>query len=192
MIFFIKLPWENWRCVISWQDQSIPLLRTILSDGGCGNLSYTDTRLEELLLAAAYLNLTLVTFSIDYSIDIISDTISPDPSTSSPIDVTFINFMVLKAACLADEGLFRTKALSAGIKARCGPAILETMNHIEGFKILLEQGPCRAFEEMLNQYRFSGNADNIKAIMTPFVSNNFDPTMHRGGGGSFHRDRINI
>ena len=168
------------------------MLRTILNDAGCGTTEYNDTRLEELLMAGAYINLTQVIFAVDYTITIATDTISPDPSTSSPIDVTFINFMVLKAACLADEGLFRNKALSAGIKARCGPAVLETMNHLEGFKILLEEGPCKAYAELLNQYRFSGNSDNIRAIMTPFVSQTFDPSTHRGGGGSFHRERINI
>ena len=176
---------------MAWQDQSVPLLRTILNDAGCGALEYTDTRLEELLIAAAYINLTLVTFSVEYTITISTDTISPDPSTSSPIDVTFINFMVLKAACMADEGLFRNKALSAGIKARCGPAVLETMNHIDGFKTLLEEGQCKAFAELLNQYRFSGNADNIRAIMTPFVNNLWNPSL-RGGTDLGHRDRITI
>ena len=175
---------------MSWQDESIPILRTILNDAGCNITEYTDTRLEALLMAAAYINVTLVTFSTDYTVTISTDTISPDPSTASPIDVTFINFMVLKAACLADEGLFRSKALLSGVEARCGPAILKTLRHIDGFNTLLEKGPCLAFQELLNQYRFSGNLDNIRSIMTPFVSQTFDPSRNRGS--SLHRDRITI
>ena len=159
-----------------------------MNDAGCNLTEYTDTRLEELLVVAAHLNLTQVGFSTIYTITISTDSISPDPST----DAAFINFMVLRAACLADEGLFRNKALAAGIEARCGPAVLKTVKHLEGFTTLLEEGPCKLFDELLNQYRFSGNSDVIRAVLSPFVGNLFNASMHARGGDGSQRDRITI
>ena len=59
-----------------------------------------------------------------------------------------MNLTVLKAACLADLSTYRTKAAMAGLKARCGPAVLETLEYTKGFKELLEFGPCKAYEEL--------------------------------------------
>ena len=48
--------------------------------------------------------------------------------------------MVLKAACIADEGNFRTAALAQGVTARCGPAVLQTISYGQYFGTCLMQG----------------------------------------------------
>jgi hypothetical protein len=168
---------------VAWQDESIPILRTILNDVGCGTTTYTDTRLEDLLLASAHMVLTQIEFPTTYTVTISDGTITPDPAT----DVAFINFIVLKAACFADQGMFRQKALLAGVEARCGPAMLKTMQHVHGFQTLLEEGPCKAFEELKQDYLF-GNTEVIRAILSPFVGNDFQPSL-RATHGETRTDR---
>ena len=170
---------------MAWQDEAIPMLRTILGDAGCGAATYSETRLEELCLASAHLIIQDVPFDTSYTVTISEGVISPDPAE----DVPFINFMVLKAACLADEGTYRTKALMAGVEARCGPAILKTMNHIKGFETLLTEGPCKAYEELKQDMVF-GNTDVIRAVLSPFRGNDFDPGSQRISDiSNGHRDR---
>ena len=63
--------------------------------------TYSDSRLEEMLIASAHLVTQDIDFSTSYSIDILGQSITPDPTDST--DKEFVNFVVLKAACLADQ-----------------------------------------------------------------------------------------
>ena len=126
---------------------------------------------QMLVVAATYVNIEL-SFDYTYTIEIDTPDISPDPTLNG--DAAFQNFVVLKAACITDLSTFRTKALSSGVKAQCGPAVLDTIKHLDGFKQLLELGPCAAYDVLKKQWTF-GNTRLIHAILGPFVSNNFSP-----------------
>ena len=53
---------------------------------------------------------------------------------------------------------------------------------------LLSLGPCKAYEELKKQYNFGYKGKQvIRAIMGPFVSNDFNPPAQ---GGSFEADTI--
>ena len=168
---------------MAWQNELVPLLRNIINDVDEDNYTYTDARLEELLVVSAQLVIVdIVNLPTTYTVDVTQYSISPDPTSTR--DDAFINFVVLKAACLTDQGLYRSKALAAGIRARCGPASIDTMKHIDGFRDLITFGPCKAYETLKKDYMF-GNP-NIAAVLSPFVSNDFDPSalyMY------FHRSR---
>lgn len=155
---------------MAWQDEAIPALRVIINDLS-ETPTYSDGRLEQLLVVAAKFVNHDLQFD-DYTISISDCTISPDPSN----DDVYMNFIVLKAGCITDEGLLKTKAYSAGIVARCGPAMLDTVQHLAGFKELLQYGPCKAYTELKKQWLFNGNMVNVfRAVLGPFVSNDFRP-----------------
>ncbi len=87
--------------------------------------------------------------------------------------------MVLKAACLADQGSFRVAALSQGVSARCGPAVIQTSNYGQYLGVLLDKGPCASFEQLSNEYNFNYNGSLIiRAVMTPFAANDFNPLIY--------------
>ena len=152
------------------------LLRNIIGDADVNNYTYTNSRLEELLVVAAQLVIGDVpNLSVSYAADVTERTITPDP-VANPKDDIFINLVVLRAACMTDEGLYRSKALASGIKAKCGPAVIETMGHIVGFKDLITFGPCAAYATLKQEYIF-GNP-SMAAILSPFVSNDYHPPVH--------------
>ena len=171
---------------MAWTDDMVVMLRVLISDNG-DNCQYTDSRLQQLLVVAAQLVKQEIDFTTTYTVSIGDFTISPDPTLSASKDDAFTNFVVIKAACLTDWSTFRTKALVAGVKARCGPAVLETLQHLDGFKELLSKGPCATYESMKKQWLF-GNATFCKAILTPFVGNKFDPHSLGGPGGYWGYD----
>lgn len=165
------------------------MLRTMLNDAGCGEGTYPTNRLEQLLITAAYFLPIDVNFSSTYVVDVEAYTITPDPIGQSD-GSSFINLMVLKAACIADEGNFRSKALLQGVTARCGPAVLQTSSYGQYLKELLNNGPCKVYEDLKNEYNFGyEGASIIKAVMSPFVSNDFYPP--KGGGGHGQQDGSN-
>lgn len=157
---------------MSWQEECIPMLRVIINDNDISNLVYSDDRMEEMLVVSARYVQQEIDLTNQYTISIKNLTIAPDPQDLS--DEAMINFMVLKAACLADWSTFRTKALMSGVEARCGPAVLRTLKHLDGFKELLTEGPCAAYKKIKDEHNF-GNTDIIIAVLSPFVSNDFDP-----------------
>jgi hypothetical protein len=159
---------------MAWQDEAIQTLRILINDLG-EEATYTDGRLEQVLLVAAKMVKSEFVLATTYTISVSEVSISPDPIDE--LDDAFMNFMVLKAACIIDQSTFRTKALAAGIVAKCGPAMLDTVGHLDGFKQLLEIGPCASYEALKLQWTFGGGMTNVfRAILSPFRGNNFSPS----------------
>jgi hypothetical protein len=152
----------------------ITVLRVLINDTESPQ-TYSDVRLEKMLVAAALYVDMEIDFNRDYTIDVGSPDISPDPMASGATDddAVFANFIMLKAACIADLSSLRTRALQEGIKARCGPAVLEVMGHSKAFMALIENGPCAAYKALKWEHEL-GNAQACKAILSPFTGNNFD------------------
>ena len=176
-----------------WDKTMVTLLRVLIDDLDPADYTYDDCRLQQVLVVGAqYVNQEIDSFANTYTVDVNSPDISPDPTVTESRDDAFTNLTVLKAACIVDQSLFRTRAMAAGIRARCGPAILETRNHLVGFSELLDKGPCAAYEKLKLEYQM-GNAQACRAILSPFIGNNFNPRNmgirgagaypgHRGGG----------
>lgn len=148
----------------------VVMLRTLINDLDESDYTYTDSRLEQTIaVAAMYVNKDL---DKSYFIDVNGPEISPNPYTEN--DLAFINLIVLKSACIIDQGTFRVKAAVAGLMAKAGPATLQTGGHLDGFKTLLALGPCGAYKEALTDYKL-GSGDLCHIIMSPFISDDFDP-----------------
>lgn len=151
------------------------MLRTIINDLDDTDYTYTDTRLEQVIgVAAMFVNKDI---GGTYVVDVNGPTITPNPVDNH--DDLFINLLVIKSACLIDQGTFRTKAAVAGLMAKAGPATLETSKHLDGFKMILESGPCGTYQAMLTDYKL-GSGALCHAILSPFINDNFDPASIGG------------
>jgi len=167
---------------MAWQDVMVPILRWLINDveSGSLNVAYGSDRLEEVITVAAHLSLQDVTFDFTYTIDIESQSISPDPTANS--DTVFINLVTMKAACLIDTNTLRAKAVLSGLVAKAGPAVLQTEDHLRGFLAILEHGPCKAYDELKIDYMF-GSGKICRAVLSPFISNDFNPeNLSRSAG----------
>jgi hypothetical protein len=165
---------------VAWQDEAIPMLRILINDMDTTDLTYSDDRLEQLLVVASRYVLHDLPLDTTYTVSVYARSIDPDPTDEVTSDNTmFINMMVLKAACLTDWSTFRAKALLAGVTARCGPGSISVLQNTPGFKELLTLGPCAAYQAMIKDVLFDGGRI-CHAIMSPFTSNNFDPANLAG------------
>ena len=168
----------------TWQSTSLVMLRTLLNDAGCDTVKYSHQRLDDLLITAAYIVPMEVNFSTDYSINVEARTITPNPIDQSDGD-ELINLIVLKSACIADEGNFRTAALAQGVTARIGPASLQTSSYGQYLGTLLNEGPCKAYSRLVEVYNMSYDGSKIiRAVMSPFVANDYNPSNMFGSIGS--------
>ncbi len=166
-----------------WQDETIPFLRVLINDMDGTSYEFSDNRLQDTLLVAARYITQEIAFTTTYVVSFADSTIAPDPSVAP--DAVFMNFMVLKAACIIDVGSARLAAMTSGLEAKCGPGVMRTLRRMEGFGTLLNEGSCATYEQLKTEYRF-GNIEWIKGILSPFVNAGFIPHLHDHGGTSLH------
>lgn len=156
---------------MSWNTEIPIIVRTLINDLGDQPV-YSDERLIQVItVAAKYVQFDVV-LDHQYSVDVENLNISPDPTLDR--DEIFISLVSLKASCIIDQSNLRTKAAMEGIRAALGPASLSVGGSLEGIRMVLEHGPCALYEELTSHWDVA-NASAIKAILSPFVGNNFNP-----------------
>lgn len=168
---------------MAWNDSVVTIVRVLINDMDTPYKNST-TKLRQVSLVAAFYVSQEINFSTNYSIDMATSVVSPDPNEIG--DQTFINFVSLKTACLIDQGTFREKAALDGLEARCGMANLKISGHAEAFKQLLMLGACATYAELKKQYEF-GDASFVHGIFSPFISDTFDPMDIFDIGDGRHR-----
>ena len=158
-----------------WEIEIPIIVRNLINDLQ-DPVTYTDERIQQLAVVASQYVLNDLNLSVTYVVDIINQTITPDPSDPESRDTDFIGFIALKSACILDQSTFRTKAALEGIKTALGSANLSISGNLAGYKMILDQdqGPCKLYEQLTLDHNI-GNATAVSAVLSPFVGNNFDP-----------------
>lgn len=148
------------------------IIRTLIND--VENIpKYSDERLHQVIVVAAKYVQFDVNLANTYQLNIANPEITPDPTAAN--DDIFISLTCLKSACIIDQSSVRTKAALEGIRAALGPASLSVGGSLEGLRMILEMGPCASYEELTSHWDVK-EATAVRAVLSPFVGNNFDPT----------------
>ena len=105
----------------AWKTPVRLMVRVLINDLEASP-TYSDARIDQVAVVAAQFVNKDITLGNEYTIDVVGETISPDPSVTSTKDELFINSIVLKASCIIDQSTFRTKAALEGLRAQMGPA----------------------------------------------------------------------
>jgi hypothetical protein len=157
---------------MSWNIEIPIIVRTLINDFDETNQLYSDERiLQAVVVASKYVQFD-VNLNQTYVINIANPTITPDPTELN--DDIFISLVSLKTACIFDQSTLRTKAAMEGIRAALGPASLSIGGSLAGLKLIIDKGPCSAYEELTSHWDVK-EATAIRAVLSPFVGNNFDP-----------------
>lgn len=156
-----------------WETELLLIVRSLINDLA-DPPTYSDDRILQLITIAAQYVTIEATLNTNYAVDIINGTITPDPCDPNSRDVIFSGLTAMKAACLLDYSTYRTKAAGEGLRAALGPASLTVNNRLGGYKDLINMGPCKLYEQLLLDNNI-GNAAAVRAVLSPFVSNDFDP-----------------
>lgn len=156
---------------MSWQNELTMIVRTLINDLDTP-YEFSDNRVQQIISVAA----KYVQFDVNldhlYNVDVVNIDINPDPTDDN--DEIFISLVCLKAACIIDQGTFRTKAALEGIRTSLGSASLNIGGSMEGYKSIIQHGACGLYEELTAHWDVK-NASAVKAVLSPFVGNRFDP-----------------
>ena len=167
-----------------WPTEMVQMLRALINDLDPDNYTYTDSRLTDLLLAAAMVARQEVKFATTYTVTLLGRDISPDPSDPSDKDYNFITMVTLKAACMIDVNDIRQKAQKEGVKAVCGPISAELKSGGKSYDQVLAEGPCDMYAQLKEKINFIDpmeNAEGFRAILSPFTSNTFKASHDETG-----------
>lgn len=159
---------------MAWETEMTLIVRTLISDLA-DPPTYSDSRIQQVILVAGNYVQQEANLPNQYTIDITASEFTPDPTELTPQDTATIGLVCLKAACILDQSTFRTRVALEGIRTTLGSSSLHISGNLTGYKLLLDQGPCAMYEQLLQQWNI-GNATAVAAILSPFVGNTFDPT----------------
>lgn len=156
---------------MSWEIE-IPIMVRVLINDLSDAPTYSDERLlQTIAVAAKYVQFDVV-LDYSYTIDVVSSSISPDPTLDN--DSIFISLVALKTACLIDQSTLRTRAALEGIRAALGPANLSVAGSMAGINLVIDKGPCAAYDELTSHWDVK-EATAVRSVLSPFVGNKFDP-----------------
>lgn len=162
-----------------WQTVMTLMLRHLINDLSATQ-EFTDNRLQESLVVAGIIVSQQYTFDTSYTFDIEAPDISPDPVTRD--DKAAIALITLKAACIIQTNRYQD-AVGSSIRVKDGDSEIDTTTGFGGHKDLLTLGPCKAYDDILEDLMLEESAlrGGIgKAVVTPY--SHIDLTS----GGSHH------
>jgi len=158
---------------MSWQTEMTTVFRNLINDVDSPQ-TYTDERLQGLIVSAAQLTTDVVDYEKDYTIDVVNNTITPDP-TASPRDDVFFNLVLLKAACLLATGDYRS-ASNKAISIKDGPSTIDAKGIADHKKQVMTDW-CDAYTKAVFDYRM-GNSKAGEAIVGPHRASAVTRTSH--------------
>lgn len=156
---------------MSWQDDLTLMVRTLVNDLD-EPYTFSDNRIQQIITVSGKYVQFDVNLDNEYTIDVVAQSISPDPISVN--DDIFISLVCLKAACIIDQGTLRTKAALEGIRAALGPANLSVGGSLAGWQTIIDKGACAMYDELTSHWDVQ-NATAVRAVLSPFVGNRFDP-----------------
>ena len=147
---------------MSWQTEMTSLLRYVVNDSDPDDMEYSDDRLQRAILSAAQLTFGVVDFPRTYEINVSSSGITPDPTSEN--DTSFINLVVLKAACILAIGDFNS-SVDHGVVIRDGPSMIDARPLVSSKKQIMDEY-CQQYDEAELDFRL-GNSNAGEAIIGP-------------------------
>jgi hypothetical protein len=145
---------------MSWQDDTRFILRTLSGDT-VSPYEYDDTRLDDLLLAAARLVLRESRLADLYVINLTDGTVSPDPHE----DNWFVSLVALKAWEILSSNEYRFSSNKA-IAVRDGVSSIDGRSSADNKKVIAQKA-AEDYKKAIFDYN-SGKYIAGKAILGPF------------------------
>jgi hypothetical protein len=146
---------------MSWKLDLVLMLRSIIGDLDAAK--FTDERLKQILVIGAFNVLNDADFVNEYTIDIGSVSISPDPIEINDYDFSIMT--VYKSACILVGSEVKTESANS-ISIKDGPSAIDLRGVTQSL-IVLYNDLCKKYEDMLTDYRYNNTLVG-QAILGPY------------------------
>lgn len=168
-----------------WEEELTTMLRTEIGD--LDSSVYSDSRLRQVLVYAAYSVYQSARFVNNYCINVSNITICPDPVSTNDFDFSILT--VYKAACIIMTGEAKEKG-GKSVSIKDGPSFFDNRNSGTNTMNLMKI-MCENYNTLLYNYQMVGSdhsdlAGLGQAILSPYSPGSFlagwNRNDHRSGG----------
>lgn len=168
-----------------WDEDLVLMLRAEIGD--IDESTYSDNRLKQVLVYAAYSVYRSARFPNTYSISVANVTIIPDPVALNDYDFSILT--VYRAACIILTGEAKEKG-GKSVSIKDGPSFFDNRNAGTNTMNLMKI-VCENYNTLLYNYQMVGSdhsdlAGLGQAILSPYSPGSFlmswNRNEHRGGG----------
>lgn len=143
-----------------WQEHTNIMVRHLINDMDFNNYKYSDDRINSTVAVAAQLVILELDFNEAYSVDVISQTVTPDPIS----DNAFTNLVVIKASMIIVGGEVKTEASNA-ISIKDGPSAID-LRGVSSTLLAMYKDLSDKYDSLAQSYGYSGSTG--KAILGPY------------------------
>lgn len=150
---------------MAWENEMVLVLRHMIDDLDPDNYRFSDSRLEETILASTYILQTDVEFINAYQVNVDEGSLIPDPTTSTPKDDDFIALCTVQAAIILYRSIMKTYSLQS-ISIRDGASSLDTRGIVQNLKIIYQDLVAK-LDHMILMYK-TGKYGFGKSILGPY------------------------
>lgn len=149
---------------MSWQT-SIPIMvRYLINDTDPSNYKYSDSRIEKTIVVGAQFVSMELDFINQYSINLDSNLIVPDPTDPLTQDSSFINLVALRTAYIIIGSELKTESANA-ISIKDGPSAID-LRGVSSTLMVLYKDLVTMYDDLADAYRFSGDVG--QAVLGPY------------------------
>lgn len=152
---------------MAWDTTLVMLTRHLISDLTIGSETYDDYRIQEALVLAGILTSRVYEFDNDYTFDIETPSISPDPTVTATLDNDAMALFSLKAACILDVGRIQSNVDSIGVLVRDENTVVDTKNAMDAYDSIIKHGPCSMYDKILKKIESDKAMSVGKAVTSP-------------------------
>lgn len=149
-----------------WKTDIVVMLRSLIGD--LDREKFTDERLRQIITVGAYNVLNDADFANNYTVDIGSVSISPDPVVKKDTDFTVLT--LYKSACILLGSEVKTESANA-ISIKDGPSSID-LRGVSASLNALYKDLCAKYDEMISTYQYaSGGGDGGPAgaaVLSPY------------------------
>lgn len=143
---------------MAWNGEMVTIVRHIVNDADEDSYTYTDEKIEKVILVAARQVISEVRFPNTYTVSVEGCSLSPDPTLDASLDNPFVHLVCIKAACIIIGGEFKKQSMNAisVTNSAYGNSSINMTGVATNLKSLHED-LCKKFEEAKFVYATSRN-----------------------------------
>lgn len=163
---------------MAWKTEMTLAFRHFIDDLDEDSPTYSDTRIQELLIVAGQSVIADADFITDYSADVDELIFTPDP-TDRDIgrDEAFIQLVLLKAACILHTSSLR-QAAGRAIDVKDGNVSISFKGEYTG-RSDIAKNACKEYVDTLYAYQIGSFAPS-RIILGPLSSDRIMTNFQRG------------
>lgn len=158
------------------------MVRNIIGDTDPNSYDYSDERIQQTIVMAGIFTSEVYDFPYDYTFDIATPEISPDPTALETYDSSAIALWTLKSACILNQNSYMKSAMTGGgIRVKDYETQVDTTGLFTGWRDILDLGPCKSFEKLMQELTIKRRAGQIgRAVFGPATHK--DSNFYSGAG----------